>query len=370
MHDTMKWIASWAAPQQLCEEGNLPPVPDGLAGHSLTQIIRASLGGKAIRLRFSNLFGDSRLVLESVSVSFVDDEGAPLPGNPLPITFGGKGSLALEAGREGVSDPVEAPIQAFDRLAVSVRVAVCPKDLTSQPGSRTGSFIDGALRVEHWYFLAGLEVLAENPRGAVVVMGDSLTGGRGVTIDRDRRWSDALARRIAADPGLRGTSVLNCGLGGNRLMADGLGPSASSRLERDSVDLLGARWLILLEGVNDIGTRGAEESPAAFLVRIKECYRDMAARARRGGLFVIGGTITPFAGSQYESPENLEIRRDINGWIRNSGNFDAVVDFDAAVRDPGDPETLLAVHESGDHLHLNDSGYRALADAVDLSLFR
>lgn len=369
MVNTTNWIASWSAPVQLCEEHNLPP-PPGLEGHWLKQIFRVSLGGKAFRLRFSNLFGDSRLELESISVRFADDEGRILPGDPLPVRFGGRDGLGLEAGAEATSDAVDAPIKAFDRVALSCRVAACPKALTSQTASRTGSFIDDKIRFEHWYFITGLETLTPGARGAIACLGDSITGGRGVTIDRDRRWTDVLSRRVAADPALAGVSVLNSGLGGNRIMADGLGPSATSRLERDSAFLLGARWLILFEGVNDIGTRSADEHPEAFVGRLIYHYRAIIARARRAGLKILGGTITPFGGAGYGSPENLEVRRTVNRWIRESGEFDGVIDFDAAVRDPADPERVRPECDSGDHLHLNDAGYRALGEAVDLGLFK
>jgi lysophospholipase L1-like esterase len=369
MPETTMWIASWSAPVQLCEEHNLPP-PPGLEGHVLTQIFRVSLGGKGFRLRFSNLFGDSRLVLESLNVSFVDDEGLALPGPPLSVRFGGRDRLELEPGREATSDAVDAPIRAFDRIALRCRVAACPKALTSQTASRTGSFIDDDVRFEHWYFITGLETLTQGARGAIACLGDSITGGRGVTIDRDRRWTDVLSRRVAADPELNGVSVLNSGLGGNRIMADGLGPSATSRLERDSAFLLGARWLILFEGVNDIGTRSADESPSAFIGRLLYHYRAMIARSRRAGLRIFGGTISPFGGAGYGSPENLEVRRIVNRWIRESGEFDGVIDFDAAVRDPADPERVRDDCDSGDHLHLNDTGYRALGEAVDLGLFK
>ncbi len=369
MPENAGWIASWSAPQQLCELHNLPPAP-GMEGRTLRQLFRASLGGGDFRLLFSNYFGDSRLVLDSVELSFADDSGRLLPGKPLPVRFGGKGRLELEAGRETASDPIGSPIRAFDRLSLSCRVASCPKDLTSQTGSRTTSFIDEEVAFEHWYFIRGLEVLREGGGSAVACMGDSITGGRGVTINADSRWTDVLARRVAADPGLAGIAVLNSGLGGNRVMADGLGPSADSRLERDAAFISGVRWLILFEGVNDIGTRAADESPEALVGRLKYHFRTMIARARRAGLKVIGGTITPFGGSQYDTPENRRARNEVNRWIRESGEYDGVADFDAAVRDPADPERVREDCDSGDHLHLNDSGYRALGEAVDLGFFR
>lgn len=361
------WIASWFAPQQLCEEGNLPPAP-GLAGRYLKQYFRPSLGGSAFRLRFSNLFGDAPLVIDSVSAEIPSADGSAL--RLERVSFGGKDRLCLEAGREAVSDPVPAPIAGLSRLAVNARFAECPAAVTAHPGSRTTSWIGADVPVDHWYFLSALEVQAESPRGLVIGMGDSITDGRGTTTNHDRRWTDFLARRIAADASLRGTAVANAGIGGNRLLADGLGPSGLSRVDRDALSLHGARWLLLLEGVNDIGTWDeAAEGYDAFLARLLDGYREISRKAREAGVVAVACTIAPFAGSQYGSAAKLKAREAVNDWLRRSGEFVASLDFAAAVADPADPAVLQGRFDSGDHLHLNDDGYRALAEAVDLGLF-
>jgi lysophospholipase L1-like esterase len=236
--------------------------------------------------------------------------------------------------------------------------------------------LPGARTIEHWFALSGVEV-AGTARSAIVALGDSITDGHAATTNGDDRWPDDLARRLQSSPATRGIAVLNQGIGGNRLLEDGLGPNALARFDRDVLAQAGARWLIVLEGINDLGnlTRArtvSAEDHAAFVRAMIGAYAQMVERAHAHGLKIIGGTVMPDGGSDYYHPDaaNEADRQAVNRWIRAPGHFDAVIDFDAAVRDPADPNRLLPRFDSGDHLHPSPAGYAAMAAAIPLTLFR
>jgi lysophospholipase L1-like esterase len=271
-------------------------------------------------------------------------------------------------------------------LAISFHLPAAPARQTSHPGSRATSWfvhgdqarapeLPGARSIVHWYQLAGVDVVAPAGAAAIVTLGDSITDGSGVQPDTDRRWPDYFARRLQADPRTRRLAVLNHGIGGNRMLLDGLGPNALARFERDVLAQPGVRYLILLEGVNDLGTltRDAPASPEAHRALVDGiigAYRQMVERARARGIKTIGVTILPYGGSDYYHPDasNEADRQAINAWIRAAGNFDAVVDFDALMRDPANPSRMRADLDA-DGLHPSLAGYEAMADAVPLSLF-
>jgi lysophospholipase L1-like esterase len=238
--------------------------------------------------------------------------------------------------------------------------------MTVSPAA-TAAELPGAVTTDHWYVLAGLDVVADG--AAVVTLGNSITDGRGSGTNRNNRWPDNLARRLQSDPRTRQVAVLNAGIGGNKVLSGGLGPTALERLDRDVLQQSGVRWVIVFEGVNDIG--GAREPGAAAAVGrdLVLAYRQIIARAHARGLRVFGGTITPFGGSGYDDAEREDARQAVNRWIRDSGAFDAVIDFDAAVRDPANPRRLAPAADSGDHLHPGEEGYRLMAAAIDLRLF-
>ena len=286
--------------------------------------------------------------------------------------------MLIAAGATATSDPVDWDIAPLSDLAVTLRFGAVPAALTGHPGSRTTSYIAtggraaapdlaGAAATDHWYVIERLDLVAEG--AAVVALGNSITDGRGSGTNLNDRWPDDLARRLAADPRTRRVSVLNAGIGGNKILAGGLGPTALSRLERDVLEAGGALWAIVLEGVNDIGGAEGPEAAAAVARDLIAAYRQIIDRAHARGLKVYGGTITPFGGSFYDGPGREEARQTVNRWIRTGGAFDAVIDFDAVVRDPADPRRLLPGADTGDHLHPNETGYRMMADAIDLALF-
>ena len=283
-----------------------------------------------------------------------------------------------------MSDPLDFDLRPLSDLAVTVYLRGAPADVTSHPGSRTTSYLQAgdavsaadlatAVRVDHWYFLNGIDVLARRSAGAIVILGDSITDGHGSTTNGNDRWPDNLARRLQSAKALAEVAVLNDGIGGNRLLRDGLGPNALARVDRDVLVQPGVRWLIVLEGINDIGTRvsaKAKGESAATADDLIGAYEQIIARAHACDIRVYGATILPFEGAaNYFTPDGEADRRKVNDWIRTSGRFDGVIDFDAVTRDPGRPSRLSPAVDGGDHLHPSPAGYRIMADAVDLALF-
>lgn len=379
------WVGTWAAAPQLTEPGNLPP-PPGFADTTVRQVVRVSIGGDRLRVRFSNAFGRTPLTLHAARIARPAPAGAIQPGSDRALTFQGRTSVAIPEGALVVSDPVDFPVLPLSDLAVSVHVRDARADVTGHPGSRMTSYLQAgdavsslelpaAVRVDHWYFVSGVEVLTDRSGGAVAILGDSITDGRGSTTNGNDRWPDNLARRLQAASPTRPVAVLNLGIGGNRLLRDGLGPNALARLDRDVLSQPCVRWLIVFEGINDIGTRSgaaAKGEAAATADDIIAAYEQIVARARARGIRVYGATIMPFEGfgyADYYTPENEAIRARVNAWMRTSGVFDAVIDFDAVTRDPERPSRLAASVDGGDHLHPSVGGYRIMADAVDLGLF-
>ena len=363
-------VGAWAAAQQLVEPKNQPPAP-GLSHATLRQVVRLTAGGTGVVVHLSNAFGRGPLSVAAADVATPAGPGRIDPATDHRLAFAGRTEVMVPPGTEVLSDPLPITVAAGSDLAVTVRFGNVPPDLTGHPGSRATSYLVAgtdpaaaelphAATVAHWYVLAGVDVDPPKPTSAVVVLGDSITDGRGSTTDGNDRWPDDLARRLP------GVAVLNAGIGGNRLLADGLGPSGLSRFDRDVAAAAGARWLLILEGVNDIGTGPGSDAQAD---RITSAYAQLVARGHRLGLKVYGGTILPFAGSAYDTPARAAERQRVNAWVRAPGHFDAVVDFDVLIRDPDHPDRLRPDADSGDHLHPSPAGYRRMADGVDPGLF-
>ncbi|MEU7529924.1 SGNH/GDSL hydrolase family protein [Saccharothrix sp. NPDC042600] len=386
------WTHTWTSMPQLTEPHNMPPAPftqDGLVlkDATLRQTVHVSVGGEKIRLRFSNAFGGTALPITAVSVALPADGQAGVsavqPGSTRPVTFNGRASTVVPVGAQVVSDPVDFRLAARANLTVTTYLAdgQASNNITSHPGSRTSSHLlagnhvtaddlPGATRTDHWYFLSGVEVLSRG--GAVAIVGDSLTDGRGSTTNGNDRWPDRLLARLRDDPPTARTAVLNQAAGGNRVLNDGLGPNLLARLDRDVLATSGVTALLVFEGVNDIGTAPATETAQKQVADdLIAAYEQIVARSV--GLRVYGATITPFGGNTgYDDPDGHRerARQRVNEWIRTGGAFAGVVDFDRAARDPGDPRRLNPAYDTGDHLHLNPAGYQALADAVPTRWFR
>lgn len=378
--DSIAWVATWMASPQLVEQRNLPP-PPGLAGNTLRQVIRISIGGNAFRLRLSNAFSDAPATVRAARVARKGaSPGAIDPSTDRALTFGGASEIVIPAGGEVLTDVVAEELPPLAELVVSLYFGDVPANVTGHPGSRTTSFIvpsDGTLEVtlrgatpvERWYFLAGVEVVPTRPAAALVTLGNSITDGRGSGTDSNNRWPDELARRLQENQATAQVAVLNAGIGGNAVLRGGLGPTALDRFERDVLRQAGVRWLIIAIGVNDIGGAGDSVAAAAVAQGLVAAYQSMVTQARGRGIKVFGATILPFAGSQYDSPARESARQAVNLWIRTSGAFDDVIDFDAAMRDAAAPTGLRSEFDTGDHLHPNEAGYTAMAAAIDLGLF-
>ncbi len=294
-------------------------------------------------------------------------------------------ATVVPVGAQVVSDPIDFTVAAQSNLTVTTYLAQgqASTDITSHPGSRTTSHLlagnhvsaqdlPGATPVDHWYFLSGVEVRASSRTSAAVVLGDSLTDGRGSTTNGNDRWPDQLLTRLRSHPATADVAVLNQGAGGNRVLNDGLGPSALARLDRDVLAQSGVAWLVVFEGVNDIGTAEATDAAQKQVADdLIAAYEQIVVRAHAQGIRVYGATLLPFGGHDYDDPAGHReaARQAVNDWIRTSRRFDEVIDFDQALRDAADPRRLAAAYDVGDHLHLNPTGYRALAEAVPTRLF-
>ncbi|WP_420140477.1 SGNH/GDSL hydrolase family protein [Sphingomonas sp.] len=385
-----KWVAAWGSAQQLVEPGNEAPAA-AFTGATLRQVVRITLAGQAVRIRFSNAFGSEPLTIDGAHVARAVAAGSAriVAGSDRALTFDRRPSVTIPAGADYLSDPVALDVAALSSVAVSVMLAAAPKQQTGHPGSRTRSFyqpgdqlaatdMSAARPIEHWYLLSGVEVDASPRAAAIITLGDSITDGRGSTTDGNDRWPDLLADRLQDSPKTRALSVVNVGIGGNRLLLDGIGPNALARFDRDVLARPGVKAVIVLEGVNDLGTLTRERAATrdehrALIGRMIAGYRQIIARAHAHGVRVIGVTIMPYMGMDYYHPDaaNEADRQAVNAWIRTSGAFDAVADLDAATRDPARPDRLLPAYDSGDHIHPSPAGFKAMAAAIDLkALFR
>ena len=386
--DRGHWTGAWASAQQVPEPRNALPA-DALNDATLRQIVRLTLGGPRLKVRVSNAFGTTPLKVTAVRVARpLSPDGAAIdPATERAVTFAGQAAVTIPAGADYLSDPVDLPTRALSDLAVTMLVETAPAQQTSHPGSRATSYVlrgdhvaaadlPGALKTDHWFQLSGVEVEQDAPAGAVAILGDSITDGYGVKPNTNLRWPDALAQRLQADPRTARLAVLNLGIGGNRVLLDGLGPNAAARFDRDVLMQARVSHLIILEGVNDLGTltRDAPVSPqahAALVAQVTTAYAQMVQKARARGIKAIGATIMPYGGTAYYHPDaqNELDRQAINAWIRKPGNFDAVIDMDKALRDPARPDRLSPAYDSGDQLHPSMEGYRAMAEAVPLEIF-
>jgi lysophospholipase L1-like esterase len=385
--DKPHWVASWATSQMVPTAENIAP-PEDLTDATIRQIVRVTVGGKRLRVRLSNAFGTAPLVIDAAGVArSADNKSARiLPASASALRFGGHASVTIPAGADYLSDPVDLPLGAGADVAITLHLPTPPDRQTGHPGARAHSHfahgqqvmaenLTGAKTTTRWYVIAGVEVDAPGA-GALVILGDSITDGYGVQPNTNARWSDRLAVRLRVNPATRKLAVLNAGIGGNRLRLDGTGPNALARFEREVLTPPGVTHLLVIEGINDLGTltRDAPATPEQHSALVREMIgvlQQIVARARAHGIKVIGGTIMPDGASAYYHPDaaNEADRAAVNAWIRTPGNFDAVVDFDAAMRDPKNVTRLRPDLDSGDGLHPSIAGYQAMADAVPLALF-
>jgi lysophospholipase L1-like esterase len=367
-------------------EGAACPADQGLEDQTVRNVVFLSAGGDRVRIRLTNAFGTRPLQVGTASVALAGSGAATVPGSTRPVRFAGRSSVLIAAGGEALSDPVPLPVRALQRLAVSVYLPQATGPATQHWDAQQDNFLAAGNRaaapdaagfgttISCWMFADGVDV-QPSPRvaGTVVTLGDSITDGFLSTNNANRRYPDFLARRLQALPG-RTLAVSNAGISGNDLLTFRtdlpfgvvFGPPAPARLARDALTQAGARSIILLEGINDIGAFSAR---AADLIQADE---QIVAQAHAAGLRIYGATLVPFGGSNgqyggdYGTPAGERQRQLLNHWIRTSGAFDAVFDFDRALRDPAQPDRMLPAYDGGDHLHPGDAGYQKMAETVDL----
>lgn len=363
------------------------------ADTTIRQTLVVTLPSDTIRFQISNVFGGSDLPITAATIALpaTNELGgsAIQPDTLTTLTFSGSEDFIVPSGAAVLSDPVRFPVDSGSVVAVSIYLesGQTTNEITAHPGSRTTSYyapgnhvdaedvgdLEGVASEAHWFFISSIEGRVSGHASALVVVGDSIADGRGSTPDEGDRWPDQLRLRMQDDRAARDIAVINEAAGGNRVLADGLGPNAFGRIDRDVIAMPGARYAIIHDGLNDIGT-AAPNGTAQQEVgdRLIAAYSQIIERLHRFGIAVFGATITPIIGpdSVYNDPAWDATRQRVNEWIRESGAFDAVIDFDEAVRDPEEPEKLRAEYNSGDDLHLSPEGYQAMAEVVDLRLFR
>ena len=376
-----QWVATWTASQL---EAPARPAPDSVdrrpiyANRTLREIVHTSIGGKRVRIRISNEYGDRPLVIGAAHVALRDTAAAIVPRTDRAITFGGRGSIVVRGGAAVVSDAVDFDVPALSDLAVSLFLADSARANTrhslalqtnylSREGSGdvTASAVFAADTMRAWIFLSGIDVVNPAATGVIVAIGNSITDGASSTPNANRRWPNVLAERLLRSSSEPAKGVIDAGISGNRVLSFGAGPSALARFDRDVLTQPGVTHVIVLEGINDINPR--------VLVSADDIIfglGQLAQRAHDRGLRIIGATLTP-ASPRPSFNDSLEAKRQaVNAWIRTSGVFDAVIDFDAATRDPANPRNFRPTFDSGDHLHPSDAGHRAMGEAIDLALFR
>lgn len=374
------WVATWTTPQptiRAVAANPQAPAARGFNNQTVRMIVRTSIGGRRMRLRFASPFGATPVVIGETHVALSAKGSAIAPGSDRAVSFNGKPSLTIGPGMVVLSDPLDFDVPALGDLAVSIYL---PGD-TGPPSAHNGLHTSYAskegnqaaavdlpepAKMPAYYWLEAVDVMAPAATSLIVTFGDSITEGARSTPDTNSPWPSVLAARLAANKSTANWAVANMGIGGNRVLRDVSGASALARFDRDVLSQPGVKWVLLLEGINDIGRSNIDPATAADLIG---AYKQMIERAHMHGIKVMGCTLTPYEGANYARPEGEAIRTEVNNWIRTSGAFDAVTDFEAATRDSANPKRIRADFDPGDHLHPNDAGYKAMGEAIDLRVF-
>ncbi|KAL5350700.1 hypothetical protein ACLOAV_004269 [Pseudogymnoascus australis] len=387
-----KWVDTWTSMPQLVEPGNLPPAPFTSQNAvfndaTLRQTLHVSIGADRIRLQISNTFGSSDLLITEAAIALPTGGKAGVGGieaSPIAgLTFRGSTSVTIPQGEVIYSDPIDFSVAAESMLTLTLYLATgqSGNSITGHPGSRTTSWMQDGNQVNateisgssvaHWYFVSGVEAWAPATASSFIILGDSITDGRGSDDNKNNRWPDLLLARMQTNQ-LTEIGVNNQAAGGNRVLQDGLGPSLISRYKRDAIEQEGVKYIMIFEGVNDIGTTGTDENSQTQLGdNLISAFTQIANDARAAGILIFAATITPFSGTgqSYSDPTREATRQRVNAWFTSSGLFDAVVDFDAIIRDPATRSQLAPEYNGGDYLHPNVAGYQAIADGFPLDIF-
>lgn len=407
--DNNRWLESWGTALPLQPPGPSPfgdgpppapppappkdqpappnprvPYPKALEDQTVRMIVRTSVGGEQIRLEFASRNGAQPVRFGAVHAALANLDGSIVAGTDRVVTFGGKNELDLLPGSRAVSDHIDLPVAPLAHVAVSVYL---PQDTPAETvdeiglmptyiaqGNHAGSAkLPDPVIAASYYWLRGLSVAtASQDGGAIIAFGDSITEGYSTTAGAHRSWPEILAERLQATPDMRNWSVINTGISGNRVLRAGAGESALARYTEDVLSRPGAKWVIVLESINDINLSIMPGLPATQIATADDLIAgldQLVTRAHLHGLKIAGGTIMPTKGLFFYNEQGEAMRQRVNEWIRTSGRFDAVIDFDAATRDPADPLKINPAFDPGDHIHPNDAGNRAMADAINLEIF-
>ncbi len=384
------WVGTWGASPMAPSEGGIFGKTPSIDNATIRQVVHISAGGDQVRILVSNTFGKKDLKIGAAHVAVQDEDARIKPDTDHAITFSGDPSFTVPAGAVALSDPVPMTVAAFSNLAISLYFPDQTGPATnhgvglqtgyiSEPGDHTkDTDLSNTQQIQSRLFLSGIEVAAAPATRTIVAFGDSITDGAASTPNKNHRWPDYLADRLADSTNKTPFAVIDEGISGNRVLHDVAGPNALARFERDVLSWPNGSYVIVLEGINDIGFPAIKNANFGDAINtapvtageIIAGYRQMIARAHARGLKIIGATLTPFQGATYYSDNGEKIREAVNKWIRESGHFDGVIDFDAAMRDPNDPTKMRADYQSGDWLHPKDVGYEAMAKSIDLSLFK
>ncbi|CAG8066156.1 unnamed protein product [Penicillium nalgiovense] len=395
------WVNIWTTMPQLVEPANLPPIPFNgstavFGNTTIRQTLQVSLAAQEIRIRLSNAFGPNELKITNVTIGLPERQQVGVSGLQTDtlktVSFNGSPDVDIPNGGLVVSDPIKFAVKAQSAVMINMYLAEGQQGsaITGHPGSRTTSYLafgdwtsaknlaDSSVQsTDHWYFVSGVEARLPSESCGFVIIGDSITDGRGSTTNGNDRWPDLLLARMQKHKPTSNIAILNQAAGGNRILQDGLGPNVISRLDRDVLAQSGVRYAMIFEGVNDIGVADSDAATQAEIEKkLVAAYKQIATRVHALGIPLFGATITPFGSSAssdyvqpYSSAERERTRQHINKFIRQSGIFDAVLDFDQVLRDPQVPSQLLERYDSGDKLHPSVAGYQALADYFPLGLF-
>jgi lysophospholipase L1-like esterase len=376
------WLGTWGA-SPMSEPVN--PGQPSPANTTYRNIVHVSAGGSSLRVELTNEFGTGPLTIGAAHIAISAGSGAIQPGTDHTLTFNGQPSVIIPPGAPLFSDPVPLQVAPLSNLAVSIYIPEqILSNITCHGAAEATTFITlgdttaapavtDPRPIYSWCFVKAVDVVpAAAHAAAIVCFGDSITDGAHATLDANTRWPDVLARRLQGDPQVARLSVLNEGIDGNRLLNDVAGANALARFDRDVLAQSGARYLIILEGINDIGHTAQPAKPEDTITaqELILALTQLATRAHAHGLKVFGATLTPYVGAHYSSPKGEQMREAVNQWIRTTGVFDGVIDFDKATLDPNHSTVFAPAYDSGDHLHPNDAGYEKMGSSIDLSLFR
>jgi lysophospholipase L1-like esterase len=385
------WVVTWgASPSPQREESQMRQDKLAFDNQTIREIIHTSIGADTVRVRLSNAFGKDTVEIGAAHIALTAKQSEIVPGSDHVLTFGGRPTASIPPNAILVSDPVKLNIPSAHNVTISlflpkatlgggIHYSAQQTAYVGQGDLSGAASIPNAATVESWVFLSDLDVLAPERAATLVAFGDSITDGARSATDANHRWPNFLSDRLRARRGASEIGVLDAGIGGNRVLHDAIsnirfGVNGLARFDRDVLAQPGTKYVIVLEGINDLGHAGTS-APASETVSAEDLIvglEQMADRAHENGFEVFGATLTPFEGAAngYFTPEKETKRKAINEWIRTGKAFDGVIDFDKALRDSNHPDRMAAAYDSGDHLHPNDAGYKAMADAIDLSLFK